>query len=200
MQTNRAHSDFLVRPASRNCLEPPPMASKGDNTGLNRVMALVVVLAALCARATAQSGCTSVLMSLAPCLSFVTGSSSTPSSSCCSQLASVVQSQPRCLCMVLNGGASSLGVTLNQTLALALPGACNVQTPPISKCNAASGGMVAPAGSPDSSPSDISGGSKDVPSPAGSFTSHGIAKMPPLPLAVLSVLMATFGYVPAMAI
>ncbi|KAK3417496.1 hypothetical protein EUGRSUZ_H03439 [Eucalyptus grandis] len=167
------------------------MASKGDNTGLNRVVALVVVLAALCARATAQSGCTSVLMSLAPCLSFVTGSSSTPSSSCCSQLASVVQSQPRCLCMVLNGGASSLGVTLNQTLALALPGACNVQTPPVSKCN---------AGSPDSSPSDISGGSKDVPSPAGSFTSHGIAKMPPLPLAVLSVLVATFGYVPAMAI
>ncbi|XP_039155393.1 non-specific lipid transfer protein GPI-anchored 19 isoform X3 [Eucalyptus grandis] len=133
------------------------MATKGDKmTGASLVMALAVTVAVLCARAAAQSGCTSVLIGLAPCLSFVTGSSSTPSSSCCSQLASVVQSQPRCLCMVLNGGASSLGVTLNQTLALALPGACNVQTPPISKCNA-SGGTVAPAGSPESSPSGKSG-------------------------------------------
>ncbi|KAI3441979.1 AAI domain-containing protein, partial [Psidium guajava] len=164
-------------------------ASKGDEMGPGQVMALAVTMAALCAGAVAQSGCTSVLIGLAPCLSFVTGSSSTPSSSCCSQLASVVQSQPRCLCMVLNGGASSsLGVTLNQTLALALPGACNVQTPPVSRCN---------AGSPQSSPSDLSGGSNEVSSTAGSSTSHGIAKMPPmLPLAVLSVLTATFGYVP----
>ncbi|KAF8016759.1 hypothetical protein BT93_H2092 [Corymbia citriodora subsp. variegata] len=169
------------------------MAFEGDKmTGRSQVMALVVTLAAaLCGGAMAQSGCTSVLIGLSPCLSFVTGSSSTPSSSCCSQLASVVQSQPRCLCMVLNGGASSLGVTLNQTLALALPGACNVQTPPVSKCN---------AGSPQSSPSDISEGSKVAPSTAGSSTSHGIVKMPPLPLAVLSVLMVTFGFVPTMAI
>ncbi|XP_056176641.1 non-specific lipid transfer protein GPI-anchored 26-like isoform X1 [Syzygium oleosum] len=187
MQTNRAHSDFLIRPTRRNCLELPLMALKGDKMGPGLVMALVVILAVLCAGAAAQSGCTSVLIGLAPCLSFVTGSSSAPSSSCCSQLASVVQSQPRCLCMVLNGGASSLGVTLNQTLALALPGACNVQTPPVSKCD---------AGSPESSPSNVTGASKEVPSTAGSSTSHGIAKLPPLPLAVLSVFTATFGYVP----
>ncbi|KAI6693268.1 hypothetical protein NL676_020978 [Syzygium grande] len=182
------------------------MALKGDKMGLSLVMALVVTMAVLCAGAAAQSGCTGVLIGLAPCLSFVTGSSSAPSSSCCSQLASVVQSQPRCLCMVLNGGASSLGVTLNQTLALALPGACNVQTPPVSKCDA-SGGTVAAAGSPENSPSNVTGdttsspfgskgGSKEVPSTAGSSTSHGIAELPPLPLAVLSVFMATFGYVP----
>ncbi|KAH1139937.1 hypothetical protein GYH30_029027 [Glycine max] len=35
-------------------------------------------------------------------------------------LASVLRSQPQCQCQVLNGGGSSLG-----------PGACNVQTPPI---------------------------------------------------------------------
>lgn len=98
---------------------------------------LVVLLVAMLwwARATAQSGCTNVIIGLAPCLNYVSGSSSTPSSSCCSQLASVVQSQPQCLCSVLNGGGSSFGVTINKTLALALPGACNVKTPPVSKCN-----------------------------------------------------------------
>ncbi|PKA66083.1 Non-specific lipid-transfer protein-like protein [Apostasia shenzhenica] len=84
--------------------------------------------------ASGQSGCTTVLIGLAPCLSYMTGNSSSPSSSCCSQLASVVQSQPECLCSALNGGASSLGIAINETRALALPGACNVQTPPVSRC------------------------------------------------------------------
>lgn len=99
-------------------------------------MGLVVVLSAmLWAKAMAQSGCTTVLIGMAPCLNYITGSSSSPSSSCCSQLTSVVQSQPRCLCVALNGGGAALGITINRTLALALPGACNVQTPPVSQCD-----------------------------------------------------------------
>ncbi|XP_072957614.1 non-specific lipid transfer protein GPI-anchored 5-like [Typha angustifolia] len=81
------------------------------------------------------SNCTSAIISLAPCLNYITGNSSTPSSSCCSQLATVVQFEPLCLCPVLNGGLSSFGITVNQTLALALPGACKVSTPPVSECN-----------------------------------------------------------------
>ncbi|KAG1347747.1 non-specific lipid-transfer protein-like protein [Cocos nucifera] len=118
-----------------------------------RVMEIGLALALasmLLAHVSAQSGCTTVILSLAPCLNYITGNSSTPSSSCCSQLASVVQSQPRCLCTLLNGGASSLGITINQTVALALPGACKVQTPPVSQCNAVAGG---PAASPPKSPS-----------------------------------------------
>lgn len=107
------------------------MASRGINMGL----VMVLLVAMLSAKAMAQSGCTNVLISMAPCLSYVTGSSSTPSSSCCSQLASVVLSQPQCLCAALNGGGASLGLNINETLALALPGACKVQTPPVSKCN-----------------------------------------------------------------
>ncbi len=106
------------------------MASKGLD-----MCVLLILLMMLCHGATAQSGCTSALVGLAPCLNYVTGNSSTPSSSCCSQLASVVQSQPQCLCAMLNGGGSSLGITINQTQALSLPGACNVQTPPVSQCN-----------------------------------------------------------------
>ncbi|GLT99615.1 hypothetical protein SLE2022_170430 [Rubroshorea leprosula] len=128
------------------------MATRGLNIGL--VMVLVTLF---CARTMAQSGtsgCTTVIISLAPCLNYVSGASSTPTSSCCSQLASIVKSQPACLCSLLNG--SSLGVTINQTQALALLAACNVQTPPVSECNA----VDAPAGSPQ--------GSEIAPSTGGS--------------------------------
>lgn len=98
-------------------------------------LAVGLAMSMLLGLASAQSGCTTVIIGLAPCLSYIAGNASTPSSSCCSQLANVVQSQPACLCSVLNGGASSLGVTVNQTRALALPGACRVQTPAVSECN-----------------------------------------------------------------
>lgn len=96
---------------------------------------VMILMTVLWASAVAQSGCTNVLIGMAPCLNYVTGSSSTPTSSCCSSLASVVQSQPQCLCTALNGGGAALGISINQTLALALPGACNVKTPPVSLCD-----------------------------------------------------------------
>ncbi|KAE8679625.1 zinc finger HIT domain-containing protein 2-like [Hibiscus syriacus] len=110
------------------------------------------------ALAQSSSSCTNVLISMSPCLSYIQGNSSTPSSSCCSQLASVVSSQPLCLCEVLNGGASSLGMDVNQTQAMALPTACNVKTPPASQCNASS-----PSGSPSGTNPPSGGGSKTVP-------------------------------------
>ncbi|EXB22123.1 Non-specific lipid-transfer protein-like protein [Morus notabilis] len=119
------------------------------NCAMLEIGLILVLVTTFSHGATAQSGCTSVLISLSPCLNYVTGSSSTPTSSCCSQLASVVQSQPRCLCSVLNGGAmSSLGITLNQTLATSLPGACSVQTPPISRCNNAANGPASSTSAP----------------------------------------------------
>ncbi|XP_059274580.1 non-specific lipid transfer protein GPI-anchored 5-like [Lycium ferocissimum] len=144
------------------------MASKVMN-----IMALVLVLVALFLNeAEAQSNCVTTLVGLAPCMNFVTGNSSNPSSTCCTALSGVVQSNPQCLCSLLNGGGSGLGVAINQTLALALPGACNVQTPPVSQCNAASGptGSV-PASSPSGSPAPT-GSSDETPeipaTPSGS--------------------------------
>ena len=100
---------------------------------LHTILAMVIVL---WTGATAQSSdCTNALISMSPCLNYITGNSSTPSSGCCQQLASVVRSQPQCLCEAVNGGGSSMGIKVNQTQALALPGACNVQTPSISRCN-----------------------------------------------------------------
>ncbi|KAG9158380.1 hypothetical protein Leryth_013125 [Lithospermum erythrorhizon] len=118
-----------------------------------------------------SSDCMNVLISMAPCLNYITGNSSAPSSGCCSQLATVVRSQPRCLCQVLDGsGMSSLGMNINQTQALELPGACNVQTPPISSCS--NGGSPAGSGSPGSPTTP------EVGSPGGSPTT-GSPDSPP---------------------
>ncbi|GFP84056.1 non-specific lipid-transfer protein-like protein at2g13820 [Phtheirospermum japonicum] len=136
------------------------MAPKGIIVGT----LLVFVLAIVSKGALAQSGCTSVLIGMASCLSYVSGSASTPSTSCCSALANVVQTQPWCLCVIASGdGGGSLGVSINQTLALGLPSVCNVETPPVSRCNAANGPAMSPVGSPESSPPESADGSPASP-------------------------------------
>ncbi|XP_020579825.1 non-specific lipid transfer protein GPI-anchored 2-like [Phalaenopsis equestris] len=112
-----------------------------------------------------QSSCTTALISLAPCLSYISGNSSAPTSSCCSQLATVVQTQAQCLCTVLGGGGGIAGITINQTQALTLPGACKVKTPPVSQCNAAAGGSKgSPSSSPQAAPSTPTTPSTTIPS------------------------------------
>ncbi|RZR80730.1 hypothetical protein BHM03_00006805 [Ensete ventricosum] len=143
------------------------MAKKVFQVGL----ALAVMTIVLSALASAQSGCTTVIIGLAPCLSYITGNSSAPSSSCCSQLASVVKSQPACLCSVLNGGASSFGITINQTRALAMPAACKVQTPPVSECNSSPASPATPVPSTPSSPKS-EGGSKATPATTSDGSSY----------------------------
>ncbi|KAB5568357.1 hypothetical protein DKX38_002150 [Salix brachista] len=174
------------------------MASSGARVGL-----VLLLVAITCGGAIAQSSCTSTLMTLAPCLNYVTGNSTSPSSSCCSQLGNVVQTSPQCLCLLLNNSGASLGITVNQTLALNLPGSCKVQTPPMSQCQAATAPTASatpPVSSPASSPADSSyqtpepaltpsessipsasgtrTGSKTVPSSTGS-SDGSIVKAPP---------------------
>lgn len=105
---------------------------------LSIVLAMVALLLWAGEAMAQSSDCSNVLISLSPCLNYITGNSSMPSPSCCSQLSTVVRSQPQCLCQVLNnrGGASAIGgLNVNQTLALALPGVCRIQIPPITRCN-----------------------------------------------------------------
>ncbi|KAJ6306625.1 hypothetical protein OIU78_021864 [Salix suchowensis] len=128
------------------------MASSGIRMGL-----VLVLVAITCGGAMAQSSCTTTLMTLSPCLNYVTGNSSSPSSSCCSQLGNVVQTSPLCLCSLLNNSGASLGV--NRTLALNLPGACKIQTPSINQCKAATAPTASatpPVSSQASSPADSS--------------------------------------------
>ncbi|KVI08299.1 non-specific lipid-transfer protein-like protein At2g13820 [Cynara cardunculus var. scolymus] len=131
------------------------------------IVAITLAMLCGCGMAQSSSGCTNVIISMSPCLNYITGNSSTPSSGCCTQLASVVRSQPKCLCEVLNGGGSSLGLNINQAQALELPKACNVQTPPTSECNASSPGnspTTTPSSSSPNNPSDTGRGSNSVPS------------------------------------
>ncbi|XP_042466902.1 non-specific lipid transfer protein GPI-anchored 5-like [Zingiber officinale] len=157
------------------------------------------IVAVLLGTAAAQSsaGCTSAIIGLAPCLNYITGNATAPSPACCSQLATVVQSQPACLCSVLNGGGSSFGVSVNQTRALAMPGACKVQTPPVSECNAGAKSPTpspatpeAPADPAPATPSTISpprteGGSKATPATPAT-ASDAVANKSPATL-ILSI-------------
>lgn len=97
-------------------------------------MGLAIFLMAMIWGGAKAQDCTNVIISMSPCLNYIQGNSTSPSSGCCTQLASVVRSQPQCLCQVLNGGGANLGLSINQTQALELPKACNVQTPPVSQC------------------------------------------------------------------
>ncbi|CAH8318758.1 unnamed protein product [Eruca vesicaria subsp. sativa] len=131
---------------------------------MGRGLVLFTVIMAVMAttRVSAQSSCTTALISMSPCLNYITGNTTSPSQQCCSQLGNVVRSSPDCLCQALNGGGSQLGINVNQTQALALPRACNVQTPPVSRCNNGGGSTAnSPTDSPNSS--GPGNGSKTVP-------------------------------------
>ncbi|KAJ6336021.1 hypothetical protein OIU78_012593 [Salix suchowensis] len=88
---------------------------------------------------------------MSPCLNYITGNSSTPSSSCCTQLANVYVKSLIVLPPHSGSGQSLMGVNIVQTRALALPGACTVQTPSIGRCNASSP-TDSPSGTPNSPP------------------------------------------------
>ncbi|GJN23048.1 hypothetical protein PR202_gb10664 [Eleusine coracana subsp. coracana] len=92
-------------------------------------LALAVAAGLLASRCAAQApssgtGCMPELVSLSPCMAYMSGN-----------LSDVLRSSPRCLCMVLGGTAASLGVAIDSARAMQLPGACKVQAPPASQCN-----------------------------------------------------------------
>nr|XP_004247182.1 protein YLS3-like [Solanum lycopersicum] len=103
--------------------------------------ALAILLSLFLHVSSQSEDCQEVIVGLAPCLQYIQGNATTPSSGCCTQLATIVKTRPRCVCHVFSG------VNVNQTLAMALPKACNVHiTPSLTLCQATSA-----AGSPLSS-------------------------------------------------
>ncbi|XVE49582.1 hypothetical protein DITRI_Ditri01bG0093300 [Diplodiscus trichospermus] len=79
--------------------------------------------------------CSSLIMNMADCLSFVSSGSqvSKPEGSCCSGLKTVLKADPNCLCEAFKSSAS-LGVTLNVTKAMTLPAVCKVSAPSATNC------------------------------------------------------------------
>ncbi|XP_027353000.1 non-specific lipid-transfer protein-like protein At2g13820 [Abrus precatorius] len=171
--------------------------------GIEMLLSMSLVVALLGATlAQSESSCTNVLLSLSPCLDYITGNASTPSSVCCSQLGFVVRTQPLCLCEVVNSGASSIAASLNinQTKALLLPSACNVQTPPISTCSgsasSSSGVSVSnipnsPSGIGSNTYSSTTGGSRSV---GGSYHENSSSTTLPCSLLLLFLFATTLTF------
>lgn len=79
--------------------------------------------------------CSSLILNMADCLSFVSNDSTTtkPEGSCCTGLKTVLKADADCLCQAFKNSAQ-LGVVLNVTKALSLPAACKVSAPAASNC------------------------------------------------------------------
>uniref|UniRef100_A0A0E0E835 Bifunctional inhibitor/plant lipid transfer protein/seed storage helical domain-containing protein n=1 Tax=Oryza meridionalis TaxID=40149 RepID=A0A0E0E835_9ORYZ len=152
----------------------------------------VVAVALMAGGAAAQSpsstsGCTQTLLSMSPCLNYLTGNETAPSASCCGKLGEVVKSQPECLCVALNADTAALGLSINRTRALGLPDACKVQTPPVSNCK--SGAAAPPAGQTPPTPAGT--GSKATPAtPVGS----GVAPLRVSPVGILAGIVVAAVY------
>ncbi|CAL9123113.1 unnamed protein product, partial [Musa acuminata var. zebrina] len=83
--------------------------------------------------------CSSALLSLADCLTFVEigSTEAKPQAQCCSALKKVVkEAAAACLCDAFKEGAT-FGVKLNMTRAMGLPSSCGVSTSHFSKCKSA---------------------------------------------------------------
>ncbi|KAF7008428.1 hypothetical protein CFC21_023183 [Triticum aestivum] len=133
------------------------------------ITAIALILATMIvSKAAAQNnGCSSVMMTLSPCLDFIGSKALEPGFSCCTTLAGIVQTDPRCLCMVLDGSAASFGIAINHTRALELPGICKLQALPISQCTTI---PVPPATTPEDPPEETSNQVADA--PKGSLNSN----------------------------
>ncbi|KAK9056064.1 hypothetical protein SSX86_027151 [Deinandra increscens subsp. villosa] len=78
--------------------------------------------------------CTEQLVGLATCLPYVGGNAKSPTPDCCSGLKQVLNTNKKCLCVVINDrNDPDLGLTINVTLALGLPSVCHAPAN-VTKC------------------------------------------------------------------
>lgn len=156
------------------------MAARAVATLAASAMVLAVVLAgsggASAQSPSPSSQCTTVLVSLSPCLNYISGNESTAPPSCCTQLGKVVQSDPQCLCVALSADPASLGLTVNRTRALGLPDACKVKTPDVSNCKGGAAG--APVASPGTTTPPATGATGSKTTPATSSVPGAAAVSP----------------------
>nr|XP_009380984.1 PREDICTED: non-specific lipid-transfer protein-like protein At5g64080 isoform X2 [Musa acuminata subsp. malaccensis] len=128
--------------------------------------------------------CSSALLSLADCLTFVENGSTEakPQTQCCSALKKVVkEAATACLCDAFKEGAT-FGVKLNMTRAMGLPSSCGVSTSHFSKCKSAV------AASPGAAP-----GVAMVPSPTAGRSGAAASSTAPVG-GLINVAIALFVY------
>ncbi|KAB1206929.1 hypothetical protein CJ030_MR7G008155 [Morella rubra] len=134
--------------------------------------------------------CSSLILNMADCLSFVTnGSTATkPEGTCCSGLKTVLKADPACLCEAFKSSAS-LGVVLNVTKAVSLPAACKVSAPSAANCALSLSPAAAPGPAlvPKSPPVSVSA------PPESASGGNGLAPAAPPVVSSSSVLAVSVG-------
>ncbi|KAL3538621.1 hypothetical protein ACH5RR_001987 [Cinchona calisaya] len=147
--------------------------------------------------------CSSLVLNMADCLSFVTSGSTVkkPEGTCCSGLKTVLKTDAQCLCEAFKNSAQ-LGVTLNVTKAFTLPSACHVSAVSVSNCGLSIGSGAAPALSPISgspsttaaAPTTFSGSNEiaPVPAPGSSGSSALAASVGSFMLALVAALLSLY--------
>ncbi|KAI3678909.1 hypothetical protein L6452_38213 [Arctium lappa] len=92
----------------------------------------------------------SMIASFAPCVNFITGSSSngrSPTASCCGAVESLMITSMECTCLIVTGNvAFSLPSPINWALAITLPKACKSKSVPLQCKRNATGIPLPPAG------------------------------------------------------
>uniref|UniRef100_A0A803MD33 Bifunctional inhibitor/plant lipid transfer protein/seed storage helical domain-containing protein n=1 Tax=Chenopodium quinoa TaxID=63459 RepID=A0A803MD33_CHEQI len=178
------------------------------------VMSIAVAMAGVTVESKGSSpapvDCTSVVLSMSDCLSYVTNGSTVnkPEGNCCSGLKSVLKTNAECLCEGFKSSAQ-FGVVLNVTKAVGLPDACHVHAPSAAKLDISPtgapspAGVVTPAGAPSGAsiaPAAAMGPGGNIVSPAmspsslnGASSATGIsAKLSVVGLAALGAFLSSF--------
>uniref|UniRef100_A0ACD5VRX2 Uncharacterized protein n=1 Tax=Avena sativa TaxID=4498 RepID=A0ACD5VRX2_AVESA len=150
--------------------------------------------------ATISPECMDAVLNMSDCLPYVESGSTAkhPDKPCCPELDGLLQSNPVCLCQLLAGGGESYGVSVDYKRAMALPGVCGLNAPPLSAC-AAFGVPVGPSAAPFTGVSPSATGPQMPDNPpslspsksaaSGRFTSHSLAALAALPLAITAAAM-----------
>ncbi|KAH9607983.1 hypothetical protein KSS87_016732 [Heliosperma pusillum] len=163
---------------------------------LSVAIAVAVFSSPLATASTPGVDCTTLVLTMADCLSYVSNDSTTttPEGGCCSGLKQVLKTSPGCLCEAFEQSAQ-LGISLNLTKTMALPSACHVHAP-ASATNCAFGTIVSPAGAPYSSiakpPMSGIGSSDTSPAAAPSKTSSSSSIKVSTHLITAGIVVAAF--------
>ncbi|KAK6925353.1 Bifunctional inhibitor/plant lipid transfer protein/seed storage helical domain [Dillenia turbinata] len=122
--------------------------------------------------------CSSLILSLADCLSYVSNGSTTtkPEKTCCEGLKSVLKANEECLCEGFKSSAQ-LGVVLNVTKALTLPTACHASAPSLSNCGLSLLPSESPAESPSIAVTPSGSNSGEAPAPSSGKSAASVVSI-----------------------
>ncbi|XP_059429615.1 non-specific lipid transfer protein GPI-anchored 4-like [Corylus avellana] len=147
----------------------------------------------------ALAGCSDILLNLTGCLTYVeAGSNLTkPEKDCCPALAGLVESNPVCLCLLLEPNATQgYGISIDSKKALKLPSVCGVQTPPATACSPfgvpVPGPIGAPTGSEGSSGAQAPEGVAPTPGNSVSEASSIVGSGLPITVGLVIAFLPTF--------